>query len=214
MSQLTKPIGILGGTFDPIHNGHLHIANEIFLHLNLQTIHLIPCYKPVHRNLPLASAPDRLAMVKLAVADQAGLIADDREIIRGGPSYMIDTLHSLRQDFPRTPLCLIMATDAFQYFDKWKNWQEIADIAHLVVVNRNDYPSPNVTALKTLLEKKQSKNPRVLKQTLGGHIYLMQIPKLDVSGTEIRRLITHGGNPEGMLPEAVLSYIQTHHLYR
>ncbi len=214
MSQLTKPIGILGGTFDPIHNGHLHIANTIYQRLNLQAVHLIPCYEPVHRDAPLASAQDRLAMVKLATADQPGLIADDREITRGGPSFMIDTLHSLRQDFAHTPLCLIMATDAFEYFDKWKNWQEIAAIAHLVVVNRDDYPLPNVAALQTLLAKNQSENPQALKQTLGGRIYFIQIPKVDVSGTEIRRLITHNKTPKGMLPETVLNYIQTHQLYK
>lgn len=213
MQQFTKPVGILGGTFDPIHNGHLHIATKIYRHLDLQAVHLIPCYQPVHRNMPVASASDRLAMVKLATADQAGLIADDREIIRGGPSYMVKTLQSLRQDFPQTPLCLMMATDAFQYFDQWKDWQEIANIAHLVIVNRDNCPLANNTALRTLLETKQIKNPQDLKNNLGGHIYVMQLSKVTISGTDIRNLIAQGKVPQGMLPDDVLSYIQTHSLY-
>src|SRR5687768_13270840 len=123
--HLSKAIGILGGTFDPIHLGHLRMAIELYESLNLARVHLIPCYTPVHRAQTVASAEERLAMVKAAIANEPVLYADDREIKSKKPSYTIDTLLSLKEEFPDTPLCLFVGIDAFLGFLSWHRWEEI-----------------------------------------------------------------------------------------
>src|ERR1043165_7745920 len=112
MYHLQQAIGIFGGTFDPIHFGHLRSALEIYQTLDLAEVRFIPCFQPVHRKLPIATPEDRLAMVRSAIAEEPMLTVDDREIQRKGPSYMIDTLEELRKLLPDHPLCLIMGIDA------------------------------------------------------------------------------------------------------
>ena len=137
---MTKPIGLLGGTFDPIHLGHLHLAQTLLTTLDFQAIHFIPCYQPVHRTTPQASALDRMKMVELAIQAQPGLIADPTEIKRQGPSYMIDTLKTLRAQFPSTPLALIFSSESFEHFFTWKDWQDFLKLCHIVVANRQHLP--------------------------------------------------------------------------
>lgn len=210
-----QPIGILGGTYDPIHQGHIHLANEIYQRLHLKEVHLVPCFQPVHRDQPAASPEQRLAMVKLAIAGNPGLLADDREILRRGPSYMIDTLLSLRQETgANTPLCLIMATDAFAGFDKWRRWQEILALAHLVIANRPDHPLDFDTALTQLLAQRQIRDPKLLEQRSGGHILFLDIPHVLISATEIRALIAAGKEPQDLLAPEVLRYIRDKKLYQ
>ena len=126
-----KPIGILGGTFDPIHFGHLRSGLEVYESLEFEHIRLIPCGVPPHRELPIASNEQRLAMMRLAVEDNTKLIVDQRELQREGPSYTVDTLLELRQEFPDTPLCLIIGSDAFLGLDSWHQWKKIPQLAHL-----------------------------------------------------------------------------------
>ena len=130
-------IGVFGGTFDPIHFGHLRSALEIGESLRLKEIRFIPCRIPPHRDEPLADPLQRLAMVRAALAGQPEMIADDREIKRDGSSYMVDTLESLRNEFVNDPLCLILGMDAFMELPTWHRWQDLLTLAHLVVMHRN-----------------------------------------------------------------------------
>lgn len=213
--QNNQPIGILGGTFDPIHLGHIHLANEMYQRLHLQTVRFIPCYQPVHRNQPLASPQHRLAMVKLAVATQPEFQVDDREIRRGGPSYMIDTLFSLREEIgANTPLCLIMAADAFAGFDQWHHWQEMLELTHIVVASRPDHPLFFNTNIMELIRQKQIQDHKLLRQQSSGYILLLDIPDLPISATEIRALLASGKKPNKALSPQVLQYIKKHKLYR
>lgn len=207
------PIGILGGTFDPIHCGHIHLANAAFQQLDLQEVRLIPCYQPVHRAQPAASPEDRMNMVKLAIDDHTGLTMDDREIRRGGPSYMIDTLQSLRKEVGNTPLYLIMASDAFAEFNHWQRWQEIPNLTHLVIVNRPEYPLTLNSQLKKLLQEREVTDSTKLRQKPAGYIYFLHTPLLPISATEIRQLLAAGKEPKNLLPKVVWKYIQKKSLF-
>ncbi len=144
-------IGILGGTFDPIHHGHLRCAQELLQDLPLDEVRLVPCRIPPHRDTPQASAEQRLRMLKAALDGAPGLTVDDRELSREGPSYTVDTLHSLRAEFGATPLCLIVGMDAFNGLDRWHRWQELIGLAHIVVAHRPGWLPPQAGAVAELL---------------------------------------------------------------
>ena len=133
---MNKPIGILGGTFDPVHYGHLRTALELFQILNLAEIRFMPCQIPVHKDEVHADPKHRLAMLELALAGTPEFKVDHRELQRSTPSYMIETLISLRKEYPDTPLALIMGSDAFINLATWNSWQELTDYAHIVVAIR------------------------------------------------------------------------------
>lgn len=212
--KITAPITLLGGTFDPIHNGHLAIAHAVQEKLQLQEIRFIPCFQSPHRNEPQASPADRLAMVKLAIKNEKKFIADDREIRRQGLSYMIDTLQSLRVEFPQTPLYLILSTDAFANFQHWQRWQEIPQYAHLIITQRPGYVlSENIPELQKLLTKHQIQDITKLQQKLSGYIFLLDFVGPDIAATEIRKQIALGLAPRDLLPQDVWEYIQKHKLY-
>lgn len=208
-----QPIGILGGTFDPIHQGHLQIALIALQQLHLQKIHFIPCFQPPHRNQPIASPNDRLAMVKLAIGNNTAFNADDREIKRGNISYTIDTLKSLRQDYPDTPLCLIIGTDAFQKLQQWHHWKELIDYAHLVVMHRQT-DQPKQADIFTWAQSHATEDISDLSHYRKGVIYFLMITPILISATKIRNKIkTRSQNLKNELPKKVLDYIKTHHLY-
>ncbi len=210
---MNQAIGIFGGTFDPIHFGHLRTALEIRQAVELAEVRLIPCYQPVHRQLPLASAPDRLAMVRAAVADEPTLTVDDCEMIRGTPSYTIDTLETLRATRPNTPLCLIMGIDALLGLPGWHRWQDILKLAHLIVAHRPQYQVPRTGHVATLLKARLQTSPLALHENLAGNILLHPVTQLEISATYLRRQIAAGGNPRYLLPDAVCDYIHQHGVY-
>ncbi len=213
MNKLHKTIGILGGTFDPIHFGHLRTALELHQHLDLAEVRVIPCYQPVHRKTPTATPEQRLAMVKIAVENEPALQVDTREIQRQGPSYTIDTLESLRAEFPQTSFCLIMAIDALLNFPSWNRWQEILDLAHLIVAHRPHYHLPHSGTVADLLKQRLKHNPEAIHETLAGNIILYPVTPLEISATDIRRQIALGLSPRYLLPDAVYKYIQHHGVY-
>lgn len=210
---MNKPIGILGGTFDPIHYGHLRTAVELQRTLDLAEVRIIPCYQPVHRKSPDASPEDRLAMVKIAIQDEPALTVDDCEIQRKGPSYTIDTLIYLRKKFPKTPLCLIMGIDALLYFPSWNRYLEILELAHLVVVHRPQYHLPHSGTVADLLKERLQREPEILHKSLAGQIILQPVTLLEISATDIRKQIAKGLTPRFLLPETVLAYIEQHGVY-
>ncbi len=213
MHTQKSAIGILGGTFDPIHFGHLRTALEIQQALELKEVRLIPCYQPVHRKLPLASATDRLAMVRAAIANEPALTVDDCEIQRQTPSFTIETLENLRTNLPDTPLCLIMGIDALLGLPGWHRADEILQFAHLVVAHRPQYQLPKTGIVADLLKAHLTHSAPSLHEILAGQIYLHPVTPLEISATDIRRQIASGKNPRYLLPDAVYKYIEEHGVY-
>lgn len=213
MHSLQQAIGLLGGTFDPIHFGHLRTALELHQALDLAEVRLIPCYQPVHRKLPVASPEHRLAMVRCAIADEPALKVEECEIQRKGPSYMIETLEELNRQMPTTPLCLIMGIDALLGFPSWHRWQSILELAHLVIAHRPQYQLPKNGIVADLLKQRLKSDPATLQTQLAGNIVLHPVTPLEISATDIRRQISAGRNPRYLLPDSVYHYIQQHGVY-
>ncbi len=209
-----RPIGILGGTFDPVHYGHLRPALEMLEVLGLAEVRFIPCRLPSHRNQPVATPEQRLALLQLAVADQPGFVVDDRELRREGPSYMVDTLASLRAEVGETPLCLLLGMDAFSILPTWRRWQEIPELAHLVVTNRPDPDPPLSNTLNELVEQRKIQQPEALRERPAGGILFQPVTQLAISATRIRQLLAQGRSPRYLLPETVWSSVRDQGLYR
>jgi nicotinate-nucleotide adenylyltransferase len=213
MQNLQQAIGILGGTFDPIHFGHLRTAIELHQALDLAEVRLIPCFQPVHRKYPVASPEQRLAMVERAIESEPALRADNCEILRNQPSYTIDTLTELHKKLPNTPLCLIMGIDALLSFSSWHRWEDILQLAHLVVAHRPQYHLPQTGIIADLLKERLQPNPASIHESLAGNIVLHPVTAMDISATDIRKQIAMGRNPRYLLPDSVLDYIQQHGTY-
>jgi nicotinate-nucleotide adenylyltransferase len=213
-------LGILGGTFDPIHVGHLGLARELRTALGLPAVRLVPACIPPHREAPVASPAHRLAMVELAIAGIPGLEVDRREIDRPGPSYTVPTLESLRAEDRARPLALIVGADAFLGLPLWHRWQELFDLAHIVVVGRPGVALDVATApaLVPEWERRQASGPAALTAAPAGAIVVQPVTARDVSATAIRRELARGAAGlaavHGLLPPPVLAYIERNQLYR
>ena len=210
-------LGLLGGTFDPIHKGHLFIVNELANKFPFKEIQLIPCGHPPHRDAPIASPADRIEMIKRAIIHLPHLKINDIEIKRKGFSYTIDTLKSLRVSFPRQSLCFIMATDAFLHFNQWNRYQSILRYCHLIVVNRPDYP-PLLKEkwLSKLLLQHQTNKEEDLNHAQSGKIIIQHLLPIPINATEIRYYLKEGNDTavKPLLPENVFDYIKRKHLYQ
>ncbi len=209
-----KPVAIFGGTFNPVHNGHLRAALEIKETLDLSAVHMIPLFAPPHREPPEVSADLRLVMLEAATSDNADLIADDREIRRSGISYTVDTLRELREELGSNPLCMILGTDAFSHLHTWRNWEELIELAHIIVVHRPGTDlSKNVPA-NELLEKLQTDKIKHLHNSPSGCFMSISIPMLEISSTQIRSMLHNDRNPRYLLPESVRKVIMEKKLYQ
>jgi len=208
-----QPLGILGGTFDPIHYGHLRPAQETLRALDLAEIRIIPAGQPPHRRTPVASAAQRLRMVELALADLPGLVVDDRELRRGGLSYTVLTLESFRHEFGDRPLCLLLGMDAFEGIETWHQWNRLPELAHLVVLTRPGWTFPAAAALPAWARARIARESRELALTAAGRIYFQAVTPQDISATRLREAIARGQPVEGLLPPAVLDYIRQNRLY-
>ncbi len=208
-------IGILGGTFDPIHYGHLRPALELLETLELAEVRFVPCRIPAHREAPSVTAEQRLALARLAMAGQSGFVADDRELRREGPSYMFDTLASLREDFGSdTPLCLIVGADAFRDLPTWHRWRELTQLAHIVAMQRPGVSQPLPPVLEEFVAPRRVCDPLALRQGPAGGVLFQPVTQLDISATRIRALLARGQSPRYLLPDAVLAAIRDRALYR
>ncbi|MCJ8170615.1 nicotinate-nucleotide adenylyltransferase [Atopomonas sediminilitoris] len=211
---MTQRIGLLGGTFDPIHHGHLRAALEVRDALGLDQVRLIPSARPPHRAVPGANAEQRLAMVQLAIADVAGLFADARELERDAPSYTVDTLLSLRAELGgEVQLILLLGWDAFCGLPTWHRWQSLLELAHLLVLQRPDQSVELPEALKDLLAARTVSSPAALAGPAGQISFMQQTP-LAISATHIRALCQAGQSIDFLLPSSVQHYIAAHGLYR
>jgi nicotinate-nucleotide adenylyltransferase len=215
---MTSVLGILGGTFDPIHYGHLELAREAMAAAGLAAVRLIPAGDPPHRRAPVAGAIHRLAMAKIAVADYRGLAVDAREINRAGRSYTVLTLQELRSEIGSEPLALVVGADAFLDLPTWHHWRELFVLAHIIVVARpgtacdGQWPSE----LAAEWERRHRATPDALRAAPAGAIVRVAITPRPISASAIRTALAAGDEAavRGLLPPAVLAYIERNRLYR
>ena len=209
-----RRIGLLGGTFDPVHIGHLRGALEVAETVGLDEVRLVPNYRPPHRETPSSSAQDRLTMARLAVQDLPLLAVDARELERDKPSYTLDTLESLRAELDaKDQVFLIVGWDAFCGLPSWHRWDELLDHCHILVMQRPDADSEAPEALRDLLAARSVNDPLTLTGGSGQIAFVWQAP-LGVSATRIRQFLASGRSVRFLVPDAVLAYINAHGLYR
>jgi nicotinate-nucleotide adenylyltransferase len=203
-----SPIGIFGGTFDPIHYGHLRTAFEMLQALRFDEVRFMPCGSPPHRGPPYAAAELRLKMVRVATEGQRGFVVDDREILRDGPSYSVDTLATLRGEFPLRAMALIIGMDAFLGLQEWHQWRDILQLAHIVVAHRPGWRAPDMGPLGELLADRGTHRIGDLHQAKSGHIFIHDVTQLEISSSDIRELVAAGRDPRFLIPDAVCSVIE------
>ena len=199
---MSKLVGILGGTFDPIHYGHLRPALDVKQQAKLDEVRFIPNRVPPHRGTPVLSDKQRAELVQMAIADTEGFVLDVRELERDGPSYMVDTLSCLKSEFPGSHLCLIMGMDAFNGFQQWHRWQAILELCHLIITTR---PGAELPAFSSQPPFSQhiSHDPLCLQQTTAGRILLQSVTQLDISASQIREHLSAGRSVQFLLPEVL-----------
>lgn len=214
-----SPIGILGGTFDPIHFGHLRLAQEVADQLRLAEVRFIPSGTPPHRAAPVAAAADRLAMVRLAVSGNTLFTVDPRESAATAPGYTVDTLTALRAEVGAAQsLVLLLGADAFLDLATWSRWQQLFELAHIAVAYRPGFP---VDTWQSRMPQRLAAeyNARLMHQPFSVHvapaggIVVVPIAELNISATMIRDALRRGRNPRYLLPENIYQYIQEHMLY-
>lgn len=215
------PIGILGGTFDPIHFGHLRLAQEALEQCGLAAMRFIPTGIPPHRDAPNASTQHRLSMLKLALRGNEAFMLDEREIYRTDPCYTVDTLTELRSELgTQQALCLLMGGDAFLQLHTWHDWKTLFGLAHIVVMQRaGGQPLGNAmnnadSALQAEYRARLAPAPRALHEMPAGSILVADMPALEISATDIRSRCLACRSIRYLLPDAVADYIHTHELYR
>jgi len=214
------PIGLLGGTFDPIHNGHLRLAQEALEQCGLGGVIFSPGGVPPHRDAPVASPQQRLEMVRLALYRNSLFVLDEREALRTTPSYTVDMLAEMRSDFgAHLPLCLLMGCDAFLMLHTWHEWKRLFELAHLVVMQRagerplgNDINSADA-ALRSEYHARLAPGPLALRDAPAGAIFVTDMPALEISASDIRRRCSENKDVRYLLPDAVANYIQSQNLY-
>ena len=197
-------IGVYGGSFDPVHFGHLKTANSIKNELNFERLFLLPCFEPVHKNSLHYSSIERLKMLSLAIKEFPSLEIDTREIDRGGSSFMIDTLIELLEEFKENNICLIIGMDSFISFKTWKKWDQFASLVHLIVLPRNS-GQPSQNSLDTF-ELAIDKTDLIIKPN--GLLYFSNSELIDISSTDIRDRIASNQNLDGLMPTSVINFLQ------
>ena len=176
---------------------------------------MIPLYHPPHREAPVASAEQRLAMLQLAVQGMAGLALDDCELGRMGTSYTIDTVRQLRDRHPQQPLCLIIGMDQFQKFASWRDWSSLPDLVHIILVDRPGLDTGiEQPALEDLYRSRLAEDASIINRTTAGAILKINVPLLEISSTRIRNLVRTGNSIKYLLPDNVINYIEQHSLYQ
>jgi len=212
--MIRSAVAIFGGTFDPVHYGHLRAASEVAEQLGVSDFRLLPAGQPPHRSATRALARHRLAMLELALAPHADLSVDDREVRRDGPSWMVDTLISLREEVGDLPVMLCVGQDAANGLDRWERWERLLELAHLVVMTRPDAPPEYSDTLRDHLRGRFVDRTDALMDPPAGRVCNVDVTRLAISSTDIRDQLAGGQNPRFLLPSTVLAYITKHGLYR
>ncbi|SDX34429.1 nicotinate-nucleotide adenylyltransferase [Aidingimonas halophila] len=218
--QVTKPastrVAMFGGTYDPVHIGHLRSAVELREALMLDHVHMVPAHVPPHRNDPAISGQSRLEMLRLGIGDTPGLIADDRELSRNGPSYSVDTLACLREAYG-DGACLIMAVghDAFLKLAQWHRPERLFELANLVVIDRPGHTGALPHELVDLIRERMVETPEALMASPAGRVLRMALSTaLPISATDIRARCRRGESIRYLVPDAVASYLEVSGAYR
>ncbi|WP_245392713.1 nicotinate-nucleotide adenylyltransferase [Salinicola halimionae] len=207
---------MLGGTFDPVHLGHLRSAVELGEALALDAVHMIPVHVPPHRQAPGISAEHRLAMLEAGIGSTPGLVADDREVRRAGHSYSVDTLASLRAEWgDQARLVMAVGHDAFLGLPDWHQRERLLSLAHIVVIDRPDHEAPLESELAALIEGREVSTVEALMAAPGGNLLRLRLPsRMAIAATDVRRRLQRGLSVRYLLPEAVERYIDNQGLYR
>ncbi|MDP1645048.1 MAG: nicotinate-nucleotide adenylyltransferase [Thiobacillus sp.] len=207
-----QPIGIFGGTFDPIHFGHLRLAEEMAEGIGLSRVVFIPAGQPPHRGAPRTAATHRLEMVRRAIAGNPRFAVDAREVQSPRPSYTVDTLATLRAELgDEPPLWLLLGADAFLGLPSWHEWRQLFELAHLAVAARPGAQLMQSDAMPEVLKNEVSQ--RQVAAGSAGSVLLRQMTPLDISATAIRDTLARHGSARYLLPDVVLDYIHEHQLY-
>jgi len=204
---MSKLVGIFGGTFDPIHYGHLRPALELMQQTGLSEVRFLPNRQPPHRQQPWLDVAARKQLVQMAIADEPGFVLDDRELRRDGPSYMVDTLADLRCDFPEATLCLMLGSDAFAGFTQWHEWQAILGLCHIIVMTRPGAELASLHSQPSAITARFSHDVRSLSNSSHGLILLQSVTPLDISSSRIRECLRQGLSVRYLLPDSILHYL-------
>lgn len=194
-----KPLAILGGTFDPVHLGHLCVAWEASELLDAE-VHLLPASVPPHRTPPVATAAQRVALLHVALRGQSRLLLDARELERSGPSWTVDTLRELRAEQGARPLVLLLGADAFAGLPTWHQWRELFALAHLGVLSRPGVSAALPDELEAEVAPRRTTRVDALRKQPGGKVIDLAVTALEVSATRIRKLLADGRDPRYLLP--------------
>jgi nicotinate-nucleotide adenylyltransferase len=208
-----EPLAIFGGTFDPVHYGHLRCAEEARQKLGLKRLLLLPAGKPPHRGPPQATTEQRLAMLRLALEEFPYLELDDRETHRSGPSYMVETLAEFRRESPDRPLLLLLGQDAANLLHTWFDWRQLFSLAHIVILTRPGSVVDYNDLLSAELDHRLTGEMSLIKSSSAGKVIQIEVGLVDVSATDIKHILSRGRSPVSMLPPMVLEYIREHRLY-
>ncbi len=209
-----QPLLIFGGTFDPVHRGHVAVASEVAQAFGA-AVHLMPAALPPHRSVPGASAAERLHMLRLAIAGHPELRIDDRELRREGPSWTVETLREVRDEVgPAQSLVILVGADAFARFDTWREWRTILDLAHVLVLTRPGAGRDGSAALQEALRPRWAQAKDDLLSRPAGRVLSFSVTPIPVSASEVRRRLATGEPVEDLLPAAVLSYLRSKPIYR
>ena len=216
---MTAPIAIFGGTFDPIHFGHLRLAQELAESIHLAEVRFMPGGTPPHRAAPQVTSAQRLEMARLALGDNPLFRIDDREVRRSGPGYTVDTLTEIRNELgAERPLCLLLGADAFLELATWHRWHELFALAHIIIAHRPGFPPESWPArmpepLAREYSARLMRQPFAVHLSPAGGIVTQAIAALDISASMIRDSLARGVSPRYLLPDPVLDYIRSHALY-
>lgn len=213
INTLTQPIAIMGGSFNPVHFGHLRPALELQHQLGLAAVHLMPNNIAPHKAHYGSSTEQRLAMLELAIAGTPSLVLDKTELTLPQPNYSVATLIELRQRHPNTPLCFIIGMDSFINLPKWHRWQSLLDYCHLIVCQRPGWTPNYCQQLITHVLPHKTTDPAQLQQHFQGLVYFTQVTQLDISSSQIRQLRQQGQSIKYLLPDNVIAYIEQNNLY-
>ena len=209
-----RRIGVMGGMFDPVHLGHLEAANLAIETLGLDELRMVPCHIPNHRGAAHASAEHRLAMLRLASADYHRIVIDDRECLREGISYTVDTLASIAQECPDAILVLVMGIDAFAKLPTWHHWQALFMMAHILVLDRPGTDIRIDPELELDLECREVDDVQRMFLGAQGKILRLKQPQIEISSTQVREQLSGNGSAQTIIPRVVKDYIQAHSLYQ
>jgi len=208
-----EPLALFGGTFDPVHYGHLRCADEARQKLGLENLYLLPSGTPAHRDEPRATANQRLDMLLLAQGEFPSLAIDERELLRSGPSYMVDTLQELRAENAGRSVLLLIGQDAANRLHTWYRWEELFELANLVILTRPNEIEEYRHDLANKISKRLVTSVPELVNSEANNVLQLQVSPIDISATTIQSMMRLGRSPKSMIPDAILEYIDENALY-